>query len=611
MMRTHTCGEIRSSDIGKEVILAGWARLVRDHGGILFIDLADRYGTSQVVFDPECYESKDVQGRIQTSIETVGREYVLKVKGVVRKRVEGTEDARNPTGEVEVLIAEIEILNTAEVPPFELIDQKETLLANEDVRMEYRYLDLRRSKMIANLTIRNRIASVVRGYLWERDFLEIETPILVRSTPEGARDFLVPSRHNPGMFYALPQSPQLYKQLLMIGSADKYFQLARCFRDEDARADRQPEFTQIDLEMSFVDEEDIISLVEGMIVEIWRSIRGVEPKHPFRRMSYHEAMETYGTDAPDLRYDLPIIDVTDICRDSEYSIFQAIIKSGGKVRCINAKQIFSTDPNVPEDQGKFGRNWIDRLIDWTKDQGAKGLTWMKVIGNKVESNIVKYFGEKVQERLVNAMEGEQGDLLLFVADSPNRSSELAGRLREKLAQEMELIQPDRDEFVWIVDFPLFDIPTPGSRPQAMHHPFTSPEEQTVEYLGGDVSKLRSRGYDIVLNGVELGGGSIRIHRPEVQRKVLNILGVSEREAEEKFGFLLRALKYGAPPHGGIAIGFDRLVAVLLGIDTIKEVMSFPKNKKFQSLTDGSPSYVDEKQLKELQLLSLASPEKED
>lgn len=611
MMRTHTCGEIRSSDIGKEVILSGWARLVRDHGGILFIDLADRYGTSQVVFDPECYESKETQDRIRACVEDVGREYVIKIKGAVRKRVKDTEDARNPTGEVEVLIGDIEILNTAEVPPFELIDQKETLLANEDVRMEYRYIDLRRSKMIENLVVRNRIASIVRTYLWERDFLEIETPTLVRSTPEGARDFLVPSRHNPGMFYALPQSPQLYKQLLMIGSVDKYYQLARCFRDEDARADRQPEFTQIDLEMSFVDEEDVISLIEGLLVEIWRSIKGAEPKRPFRRIPYNQAMEKYGTDAPDLRYDLSITDVTDICHESKYSIFQAVIKSGGKVRCINARQIFSTDSKVLDDQGKFGRNWIDRLIEWTKDQGAKGLTWMKVVGNKVESNIVKYFGDKVQEQLVSAMDGREGDLLLFIADSPRKSSELAGRLREKLAEEMELIKVDRDEFVWIVDFPLFDLPVLGSKPQAMHHPFTSPREQTVEYLNGDISRLRSRGYDIVFNGVELGGGSIRIHKPEVQKRVLEILGVSEKEAEEKFGFLIRALKYGAPPHGGIALGFDRLVAVLLGIDTIKEVIGFPKNKKFQSLTDGSPSYIDEKQLKELQLISLASPEKED
>ena len=610
-MRTHTCGEIRPSMIGHKVVLAGWARLIRDHGGVMFIDLADRYGTSQVVFDPEAIEDQDKRRRLREIVDRIGREFVLRVEGIVRPREPDTEDPRNPTGEVEVAISDIEILSESEVPPFELIEQKESLLANEDVRMEYRFLDLRRTKMMNCLVVRNKVASIVRNFLWKKGFLEIETPCLVRSTPEGARDFLVPSRLHPGKFYALPQSPQLYKQLLMIGSADKYFQLARCFRDEDARADRQPEFTQIDIEMSFVDEEDVMQLVEELLAEIWLKVKGKELKRPFRRISYDEAMSKYGTDSPDTRFGLEIVDVTDICRRSDYSIFQTVIKKGGRVKCIDARQIFRIDADKPEEERRFGRNWIDRLIQWTKDQGAKGLTWMKVVGEKTESNIVKYFSEEVQKELVRAVGGRDGDLLLFIADEERQAAELAGRLREKLAAEMGLI-PDTDEFVWIVDFPLFDIPAPGARPVATHHPFTSPKEQTLEYLEKHrPAEMRARAYDIVLNGVEIGGGSIRIHRSDVQRKVLEILGISHEEAEKKFGFLLRALDYGAPPHGGIALGFDRLVALLLGLDSIKDTIAFPKNKRFQSLVDGSPSTVDEAQLRELQILSLAGEEEKE
>jgi len=610
-MRTHTCGEIRPSMIGHKVVLAGWARLIRDHGGVMFIDLADRYGTSQVVFDPEAIEDQDKRRRLREIVDRIGREFVLRVEGIVRPRELDTEDPRNPTGEVEVAISDIEILSESEVPPFELIEQKESLLANEDVRMEYRFLDLRRTKMMNCLVVRNKVASIVRNFLWKKGFLEIETPCLVRSTPEGARDFLVPSRLHPGKFYALPQSPQLYKQLLMIGSADKYFQLARCFRDEDARADRQPEFTQIDIEMSFVDEEDVMQLVEELLAEIWLKVKGKELKRPFKRISYDDAMSKYGTDSPDTRFGLEIVDVTDICRRSDYSIFQTVIKKGGRVKCIDARQIFRIDADKPEEERRFGRNWIDRLIQWTKDQGAKGLTWMKVVGEKTESNIVKYFSEEVQKELVRAVGGRDGDLLLFIADEERQAAELAGRLREKLAAEMGLI-PDTDEFVWIVDFPLFDIPAPGARPVATHHPFTSPKEQTLEYLEKHrPAEMRARAYDIVLNGVEIGGGSIRIHRSDVQRKVLEILGISHEEAEKKFGFLLRALDYGAPPHGGIALGFDRLVALLLGLDSIKDTIAFPKNKRFQSLVDGSPSTVDEAQLRELQILSLAGEEEKE
>jgi len=606
-MRTHTCGEITGSCVGQKVVLAGWVRLIRDHGGILFIDLADRYGTSQVVFDPNSIDSS-VRDRITKIINSLGREYVLRAEGVVRKRIEGTADPRNPTGMVEILVSEAEVLSPSEVPPFEIIEQKESLLANEDLRMEYRFLDMRRQKLMNNLIVRNKAASIVRNFFWKKGFLEVETPNLVRSTPEGARDFLVPSRIHPGEFYALPQSPQLYKQLLMMGSVDRYFQIARCFRDEDARADRQPEFTQIDVEMSFIVEEDIMRLVEEMLVELWMKIKGQDIKTPFPRLPYDVAMERYGTDSPDTRFGLEITDVTEICRRSQYAVFLSVIKKEGRVKCINAKQILNIDLEKPEDQRRFGRNWIDRLIQWTKDQGAKGLTWMKVVGDKTESNIVKYFDDDVQSALVKAMGGEDGDLLLFIADEPARASDMSGRLREKLGAEMGLIPEDKDEFLWIVDFPLFDIPSPGARPQAKHHPFTSPKEQTVGYLDMPPAEVKARAYDVVLNGIEIGGGSIRIHRPDVQAKVLEILGIGEAEAEQKFGFLLKALRYGAPPHGGLAFGFDRLVASLLGLDSIKDTIAFPKNKKFQSLVDGSPSPVSEAQLRELQILSLASEE---
>lgn len=604
-MRTHTCGEISASHIGTAVALAGWTRLIRDHGGVLFIDLADRYGTSQVVFDPN---SVDASRRAQTSkiINSLGREFVLRIEGTVRKRVEGTADPRNPTGEVEVLISDAELLSPSEVPPFEIIEQKEALLANEDLRMEYRFLDLRRPKLMSNMIVRNNVAGIVRNFFWGKGFLEVETPNLVRSTPEGARDFLVPSRIHPGEFYALPQSPQLYKQLLMMGSVDRYFQIARCFRDEDSRADRQPEFTQVDIEMSFISEEDIIGLIEELLADIWLRVKGQEIKTPFPRMPYEAAMEKYGTDSPDTRFGLELVDVTDICKDSQYTVFQNMIKKDGSVKCINAKQIFNIDADKPEEQRRFGRNWIDRLIQWMKDQGAKGLTWMKVVGGKTESNIVKYFDDSIQTKLVEAMEGEDGDLLLFIADEPMRAADLAGRLREKLGADMGLIPEGKDEFLWIVDFPLFDISAPGARPQAKHHPFTSPKEQTLGYLEMPPALMKARAYDVVLNGIEIGGGSIRIHTSEVQAKVLEILGIDDAEAEQKFGFLLKALKYGAPPHGGLALGFDRLIACILGLDSIKDTIAFPKNKKFQSLVDGSPSGVSEAQLRELQILSLAS-----
>jgi len=608
MMRTHTCGEITQSHIGQTVKLAGWARLIRDHGGVLFIDLADRYGTTQVVFDP-ISASGDKRDEMSKIIGSIGREFVIRVEGTVRKRVEGTADARNPTGEVEVAISQAEVLSPSEVPPFEIIEQKEGMLANEDIRMEYRYLDLRRQKMINNMTVRNKTAEIVRNFFWKRGFLEVETPNLVRSTPEGARDFLVPSRVQPGSFYALPQSPQLYKQLLMMGSLDRYFQLARCFRDEDARADRQAEFTQVDLEMSFIEEDDIMQLIEELLAEIWLEVKGEKIKRPFPRITYDESMEKFGTDSPDTRFALELVDVTDVCSKSQYTVFLNVIRKDGRVKCINAKGIFNIDSDKPEDERRFGRNWIDRLIAWTKDQGSKGLTWMKVVGDKTESNIVKYFDEEVQRALVKAMDGKDGDLLLYIADEPARAADLAGRLREKLGDEMGLIPKDEDKFLWIVDFPMFDVASPGARPQAKHHPFTSPRELTMEYLEMEPAKMKARAYDVVLNGIEIGGGSIRIHRSDIQQRVLSILGIGEAEAEAKFGFLLRALKYGAPPHGGLALGFDRLVALLLGLDTIKDVIAFPKNKKFESLVDGSPAPVDEAQLRELQIICLATEEK--
>jgi aspartyl-tRNA synthetase len=580
MRRTHTCGEITKKEDGKEVTLQGWVRTRRDHGGVIFIDLRDRYGLTQVVFDPE------IDKTAHKKAEGLRREYVIQITGKVRPRPEGLANPKLKTGDIEIAVNEIEILNEAETPPFEIDERKEI---SEDLRLKYRYLDLRKQDMQHNLLMRHTVCKATRDYLDSNSFIEIETPILAKSTPEGARDYLVPSRVHPGKFFALPQSPQLFKQLLMIAGYDRYFQIAKCFRDEDLRADRQPEFTQIDIEMSFIEEEDIYEIIEGMVAAIWDIAIGVKLKTPFPRMSFQEAMERYGSDKPDTRFELELIGVEDIVNDSDFSVFKGVLEKGGLVRCINAKGC-----------ADFSRKDIDGLTEFVAIYGAKGLAWMKM-NDVLESSVVKYFPEAVQKRLIERTDAKKGDLLLFVADKPSVVYPALGALRVELAKRLKLLDDDKYNFLWVTDFPLFEWDEDEARHKAMHHPFTAPNEEDLVHLEKEPGKVRSIAYDLALNGIELGGGSIRIHKREVQEKMFKALGISKEEAEEKFGFLLNAFRYGAPPHGGIAFGLDRLVAILTKNESIREVIAFPKNKAAQSLMDEAPSEVSNKQLKELKL----------
>ncbi len=586
MMRTHTCGDLRSSDIGSEVCLQGWVRFSRDHGGVAFIDLADRYGMTQVVFDPEDV-SADVAESLSNVMSTFSRESVVMVRGTVRKRIEGTEDSRNPTGEVEVLIREAELLNKSAIPPMEVGDQKEGVLPGEDVRMKYRYIDLRRTEMIRAMEFRSRFMHLARQYLESRRFLEIETPILGRSTPEGARDFIVPSRIHPGTFYALTQSPQLYKQMLMVAGMDRYYQVARCFRDEDSRKDRQPEFTQLDMEMSFVDMKDIQDTIEGLVAFVWKGLYGEELETPFMRIPYPVAMERYGSDKPDLRYGLELHTLTDVVREAPYKIFQNVISSGGIITGINIKKDIAGD--------RIGRNEVDRYIEYVKKIGMGGLTWMRAKDGTLESNIVKYFTPEIIAAIKEEMGAEDGDLLFLLAGPRKATLEGAGTLRRKLADDLGLVPDGVHQFMWLVDCPMFEVDPVSGKKDAFHHPFVLPDEN---YEGGAC-------FDLVLDGNELGSGSLRIHRPEVQREVFRMLGMSEEKMEADFGFFLEALSLGAPPHGGIALGIDRFVAILLGKDTIRDTIAFPKNKMGQSLLDGSPAKVDDDKLEELQIMSVA------
>jgi len=591
MKRTNTCGELRSEDIGKKVCLQGWVRFSRDHGGVAFIDLADRYGITQIVFDPEDVPAGTDVNSLSNTMKGFTRESVVSVDGIVRKRVEGTDDGRNPTGEVEVLITSAELLNRSRSPPFELGDQKEGVLPNEDTRMRFRYLDLRRTEMINAIETRSRFIHLVRQYMDENRFLEIETPILARSTPEGARDYLVPSRVHPGTFYALPQSPQLFKQMLMVGSMDRYYQIARCFRDEDSRKDRQPEFTQIDLEMSFVEMKDIQDTVEGLVAYVWKGLFGKEIETPFRRIGYKEAMEKYGSDKPDLRYGIEFVSLTETVKNAPYDIFQRIIRSGGIVAGINLKAEIAGE--------RIGRNDVDRYINQAKKFGLGGLTWMRCKDGKLDSNIVKYFTPEILDAIKQKMGAEEGDLLFLIAGPWKSTYEGGGALRKKLAEDLDLIPKDEMQFLWLVDCPMFEIDPVSGKHDAFHHPFVLPENDlNAPYVGGAC-------FDLCLNGNELGSGSIRIHNPELQKEVFRKIGKSDEDIETEFGFFLEALGYGAPPHGGIALGVDRFVAILLGKETIRDVIAFPKNKKAVSLLDRSPAKVDDKKLEELQIISLA------
>lgn len=606
MMRTHTCGELRPGHLGQTVELAGWVRFSRDHGGVLFLDLADAYGTTQVVFDPEAMTDSALVEGLERLFKTFGRESVISVHGAVRNRVPGTEDPRNPTGQVEVLIENACLLNTSRPLPFEVAEQKGSLLPGEDLRLKYRYLDLRRPQMANNLRFRHRVLSAARRYLDGVGFVEVETPMLTRNTPEGAREFIVPSRISPGCFYALPQSPQLYKQMLMVGGLDKYYQIARCFRDEDSRADRQPEFTQIDVEMSFVDDRDVQDLIEKMLVSVWKSVYGKDLKTPFPRICFHDAMHRYGTDAPDIRYGLELNDVTDIVRRSNYEIFQKILAKGGKVVCMNVKAELTRATS--SDDPMVGRNEVDRLIEWAKGQGMGGLTWMRMTDGALTSNIVKYFPADVTADLARKMGAQEGDLLLFLAGSEIAALKAGGELRKKLARDLKLLEGKDHQFVWLVDCPLFGKDSLTGQLEPFHHPFVQPVDGD---LGEDVHGAGGLSYDLVLDGSEIGSGSVRCHDPEVQRRIFRSLGMSDEKIEEDFGFFLEALGFGAPPHGGIALGVDRLVSIMLGCETIREVIAFPKNKRFQGLMDSTPAKVEESKLSELQLLSLAGEDTEE
>lgn len=581
--RSHTCGELRENHIGQTVTLNGWVNTYRDHGQFLFIDLRDRYGLTQVVFEP------DRGQELFDAARGLRGEFCVAVRGVVRKRLAGKERTDLPTGLVEVQAGELIILNRCPTPPFDVSETPGVELANEDLRLQYRYLDLRRPSQQRMLILRHEMIRAIREALSTDGFLEVETPFLGRSTPEGARDYLVPSRVHPGNWYALPQSPQLYKQLLMVAGYDKYFQVARCMRDEDLRADRQPEFTQLDLEMSFVERDDVLTTVEQLLATVFRKCVGVEIPLPLPRLAYDDVMLRYGSDKPDLRFGLEIVECTDLAAGTEFSVF----KSAEMVRGIR----------VPGGADKFSRKGLDELTEFVRQFGAKGLAWVKVEAEKLNSPIEKFLPAGSQAAFRERMSAQTGDLLLFVADGEDIVCQSLGNLRLELARRLQLVDPAKKEFkiAWVVDFPNFMFDAEDNRWVSNHHPFTAPLDADLEKMESDTAAVRAKAYDLVINGYEAGGGSIRIHNPDVQARVFAILGLTPEQAREKFGFLLDALKFGAPPHGGIALGLDRLTMILGGTTNIRDVIAFPKNKQARDLMTGAPGPVEPRQLKELGL----------
>ncbi|HOA41334.1 MAG TPA: aspartate--tRNA ligase [Halanaerobiales bacterium] len=578
LKRSHLCGELNKAYVGETVVLMGWVHKRRDFGGLIFIDLRDRSGLVQVVFNPEInMDSFQTANKLRS-------EYVVAIKGRVEARPVENINPEISTGEIEVNGLEIKILNSAKTTPFQIQDKTGV---SEEIRLKYRYLDLRRPKMQEIMGLRHKVSKITRDYLDEKGFWEIETPILTRSTPEGARDYLVPSRVNPGSFYALPQSPQIYKQLLMVAGIERYFQIARCFRDEDLRANRQPEFTQIDIEMSFISREDIFELVDGLMRRLF-ALRDVELPAQIPVMTYQEAMDRFGSDKPDLRFGMELKDISPAVKDSEFKVFSATVSNGGQVKGIN----FKGGADTP-------RRTIDGYVDYVKEFNAKGLAWMALKEGEIKSPITKFLTEEEIARIIEIMEGEEGDLLLFVADNRKVVADALGNLRLKIAREADLIPEDIYEFLWVIDFPMFEYSEEEKRYVSVHHPFTAPLDEDLDLLETEPEKVRSKAYDLVLNGEELGGGSIRINQRDLQERVFKALNIGEEEARDKFSYLLEAFEYGTPPHGGIAFGLDRLIMILSGSNSIRDVIAFPKTQKATSLLDNAPSEVSAEQLREL------------
>jgi aspartyl-tRNA synthetase len=577
--RSHDCGSLRRNDAGKEALIMGWVGSRRDLGNLIFIDLRDRGGTTQVVFDPQVNEEAHDKARI------LRNEWVVAVKGKVSPRLEGQENPDMPTGAIELQVTELKILNKADVPPFQVdgaVDASETL------RLKYRYLELRRNKVFQNFKRRHLIAACIRRYLDGNGFIEVETPFLTRSTPEGARDYLVPSRVNKGMFYALPQSPQLFKQILMVAGFDKYYQIVRCFRDEDLRADRQPEFTQVDLEMSFTDEEGVMNIFEGMMKALFKEIMVKDISIPIPRLEYREAMDRFGTDKPDMRFGMELKEITDLVTDSDFMVFKNTIKDGGVVKAVRV-----------EKGANFTRKILEELSQSVNKWGAKGLFWIKITDDGWQSSVSKFIGDKEKEAINKRMGALTGDLILIISDRPEIANRVLGMLRQDVARRLDMINKDEYAFLWVTRFPLLEYNETEGRLDAVHHPFTSPLEEDVHLLKDNPEKVRARSYDLVLNGIEIGGGSIRIHNISMQEEIFNILGISKEEADRRFGFFLEALRYGAPPHGGMALGFDRLVAVISGVDSIRDVIAFPKTTSATCLLTDAPARVDNAQLRDL------------
>lgn len=591
MKRTHHCNELRLEHVGQEVTLCGWVHSRRDLGGVIFIDIRDREGRTQLVFDPSVLPADvfELAGSLRS-------ECVIAARGKVRKRPEGTANPKIATGEIEVVVNSLEVLNRAEVLPFPVDDPQVAAQVSEELRLQYRYLDLRRPEMLRNLRLRHRIATETRLYMDEQGFIEVETPTLFKSTPEGAREFIVPSRLNPGLFYALPQSPQQFKQILMVAGFEKYFQLARCYRDEDLRADRQPEFTQIDIEMSFIEREDIYNLIEGLLKRLWKVALNIDIPTPFPRISYEEVMNRFGIDKPDMRFGLELVDLTDVFKGSGFKLFANIVSEGGVVKALNAKGLACAT------QGQ-----MDAINEIGKSFGAKGVAWIKVENGVWNSPLTKFFSEQEKSELKKRLNIEEGDLILFSAGPWLQACEILGRARLYCAELLKslgklTIPPNEFKFLWVVDFPLLSFDKENNRWYSSHHPFTAPVPEDIPLLTKDPKRVRGQHYDVVVNGVELGGGSIRIHQPDVQKIVFeDVLQIPPDIVKARFGYMLEAFKYGAPPHGGIALGFDRLIAILCGTSSIRDVIAFPKTAKGTCLMTGSPGAVDQKQLRELHI----------